>query len=339
MQPPSSVVERAHQRRVLPASPTIWAAARCPSPKPCASRWRIVSAPGSSGPVAMLAHPRTWGWLFNPVTLYYCFDPTGTGVEALVAEVTNTPWHERHAYVVGGPGTHHFDKALHVSPFFGMDLHYELSYRAPGQHLPLRISTVRDGSYRLRRRPAPRSKRGQPTGTQPARLLTSAHDDADIRSDLPPGVRPAACRRTRCGASALRAGSLCHRDGPRTQNTPGLHEAPRQKVPPCSSRPRTSHMAEPTAATRSFRPEGRHAPGADPGLLPAWDGRAASIVGRTLSSGTILVEDETGELRLGRAEPRVRVRVHDHEPTVRCYAGDRSDSARAMSMVGGTATT
>ena len=38
-----------------------------------------------------------------------------------MAEVTNTPWHERHAYVVGPPGEHHFAKALHVSPFIGMD--------------------------------------------------------------------------------------------------------------------------------------------------------------------------------------------------------------------------
>jgi uncharacterized protein len=94
----------------------------------------------------MLAHPRTWGWLFNPVTLYYCFGSTGTRVDALVAEVTNTPWHERHAYVVGQPGTHHFDKVLHVSPFFGMDMQYELSYHAPGQRLSLRISTVQEGS-------------------------------------------------------------------------------------------------------------------------------------------------------------------------------------------------
>ncbi len=120
-----------------------------------------------SGPVAMLAHPRTWGWLFNPVALYYCFDATGTRVEALVAEVTNTPWHERHAYVVGGPGTHNFDKALHVSPFFGMDLQYELSYSAPGPHLPVRISTVRAGScvfdavLHLERREASRRELGR----------------------------------------------------------------------------------------------------------------------------------------------------------------------------------
>ena len=38
-----------------------------------------VAAAGGSvrGPVAMLGHVRTWGWLFNPLTLYYCFDPSG----------------------------------------------------------------------------------------------------------------------------------------------------------------------------------------------------------------------------------------------------------------------
>ena len=120
-----------------------------------------------SGPIAMLAYPRTWGWLFNPVTLYYCFGATGTGVDALVAEVTNTPWHERHAYVVGQPGTHRFDKALHVSPFFGMDMQYELVYRAPGQRLSLRIRTIREGSVvfdavmHLERREASRRELGR----------------------------------------------------------------------------------------------------------------------------------------------------------------------------------
>lgn len=97
-----------------------------------------------SGPVAVLAHPRTFGWLFNPLALYYCFGATGADVEALVCEVTNTPWHERHLYAVGGPGTHRFDKAMHVSPFFPMDMAYELTYSAPGRHLALRIRLMQD---------------------------------------------------------------------------------------------------------------------------------------------------------------------------------------------------
>ena len=120
-----------------------------------------------SGPVAMLAHLRTWGWLFNPIALYYCFDPAASRVEALVAEVTNTPWHERHVYVVGEPGRHRFAKALHVSPFFDMDMDYELRYDAPGDHLSLSMQTVRggevlfDAGLRLERRAADRDALGR----------------------------------------------------------------------------------------------------------------------------------------------------------------------------------
>jgi DUF1365 family protein len=118
------------------------------------------------GRVAMLAHPRTWGWLFNPITLYYCFDEAGARVEALVAEVTNTPWHERHVYVVGGAGRHRFPKEMHVSPFFGMDMDYELTYGEPGDRLSLSMRAVRgndtlfDSGLRLERREADRRALG-----------------------------------------------------------------------------------------------------------------------------------------------------------------------------------
>ena len=83
------------------------------------------------GPVAMLGHVRTWGWLFNPLTLYYCFDPSGRNVEWAVLEVSNTPWHERCSYVVGPPGEHHFAKAMHVSPFLPAEGEYTLRYSGP----------------------------------------------------------------------------------------------------------------------------------------------------------------------------------------------------------------
>ena len=120
-----------------------------------------------SGPVAMLAHLRTWGWLFNPIALYYCFDQDAVRVEALVAEVTNTPWHERHVYVVGEPGRHRFAKELHVSPFFDMDMDYELAYREPGNRLSLSMRTVRgdemlfDAGLRLQRYEADRHALGR----------------------------------------------------------------------------------------------------------------------------------------------------------------------------------
>jgi DUF1365 family protein len=120
------------------------------------------------GPIRMLTHVRTWGWLFNPLTIYFCMDATEARVEALVLEVTNTPWHERHAYVLeGGEGTHIFRKELHVSPFFGMDQEYQLRVSAPGERIVVRLAAVEkgvavfDATLRLRRRDATRAAMGR----------------------------------------------------------------------------------------------------------------------------------------------------------------------------------
>ena len=55
--------------------------------------------PAAAGPVRVLTHPRTLGTCFNPVSFYYAFDEHGR-LDAVVAEVTNTPWRQRHAYVL-----------------------------------------------------------------------------------------------------------------------------------------------------------------------------------------------------------------------------------------------
>lgn len=92
------------------------------------------------GPVAVLTQPRTWGWLFNPITVYFCFAAGGRSLDAVVAEVTNTPWHERHTYVLDGdPGEHRFAKAMHVSPFLGMDHDYVMSWSVPGDRITIRL--------------------------------------------------------------------------------------------------------------------------------------------------------------------------------------------------------
>lgn len=94
-----------------------------------------------SGPITVLTHPRTWGWQFNPISCAYCFDGDDQ-IGALVAEVTNTPWHERTTYVVGAPGSHDVAKTMHVSPFLPMDLCYRLTYGAPGEQLSLTIDVT-----------------------------------------------------------------------------------------------------------------------------------------------------------------------------------------------------
>lgn len=121
-----------------------------------------------SGPIAMLGHLRTWGWLFNPVTFYFCFDPNDTEVDAVVAEVTSTPWHERHVYAFDGGNTEHrFAKAMHVSPFLGMDQHYVISWSTPGERISVRLGNRRgsdrlfDASLVLRRREPVRRELGR----------------------------------------------------------------------------------------------------------------------------------------------------------------------------------
>jgi DUF1365 family protein len=107
------------------------------------------------GPVTMLTHPRTIGHCFNPVSFYYCWTPDRERLQAVLVEVTNTPWGERHAYVLPAPLaggsvlSDHFDKALHVSPFMGMDQRYAVRLTPPGPTASVHIES-RDGGGALR---------------------------------------------------------------------------------------------------------------------------------------------------------------------------------------------
>jgi len=92
------------------------------------------------GPIRVLTHLRVLGHCFNPVSFYYCLSPGEERIQALVADVTNTPWGERHAYVVPG-GSGLFAKALHVSPFLAMDYTYACRAELPGRRLSVRIES------------------------------------------------------------------------------------------------------------------------------------------------------------------------------------------------------
>lgn len=118
------------------------------------------------GPIRMLTHLRYFGHVFNPVTFYYCFDPGDTRVETVVAEITNTPWGERYAYVLDrsakSSGTRtlrfRFRKAFHVSPFLDMDVDYDWIFAPPGERLGVHMDCQKsngkafDATLRLRRR-------------------------------------------------------------------------------------------------------------------------------------------------------------------------------------------
>jgi uncharacterized protein len=128
-----------------------------------AVRDRVACATGArpSGPIRVLTQLRSFGHCFNPVSFYYCFDESAESLEAVVAEVTNTPWGERHAYVLPAHGDRleaHFDKALHVSPFMGMDHGYLARATTPGATASVHVesrhggATVFDATLALRRR-------------------------------------------------------------------------------------------------------------------------------------------------------------------------------------------
>jgi len=97
------------------------------------------------GPIRLLTHLRTFGHCFNPVSFYYCFADDGERLETVVAEVTNTPWGERHAYVLRQNTSDGFDKQLHVSPFMGMDQSYTWRAPAPGKTLSVHIESSEQG--------------------------------------------------------------------------------------------------------------------------------------------------------------------------------------------------
>jgi DUF1365 family protein len=103
------------------------------------------------GPIRLLTHLRMFGHCFNPVSFYYCFARSGERVEAIVAEITNTPWNERHAYVLEageGPLRFRFGKAFHVSPFMPMGLAYDWKFSAPAERLAVHMRNL-DGGGRL----------------------------------------------------------------------------------------------------------------------------------------------------------------------------------------------
>lgn len=118
---------------------------------------RVAQATGTSpaGPIRMLTHLRYAGYVFNPVSFYYCYEADGVTLHSVVAEITNTPWKERHAYVLpvetavrqGHRLVWSFDKTFHVSPFLPLDRRYVWMLSAPGDSLYVHMD-VMSGEHR-----------------------------------------------------------------------------------------------------------------------------------------------------------------------------------------------
>jgi len=104
-----------------------------------------------TGPVRLLTHLACLGYRFNPVSFFYCYEPDGQRLAAIVAEITNTPWGERHPYTLDcradADGRHHFRfaKRFHVSPFMPMDLDYDWRFGEPGERLWVQMVNLQQG--------------------------------------------------------------------------------------------------------------------------------------------------------------------------------------------------
>jgi DUF1365 family protein len=114
--------------------------------------------------IRLLCFPRLLGWVFNPLSLWYCEAPDGRPV-AVIAEVRNT-FGERHCYLLRAPEAgqdwplrDHHPKDFHVSPFIDMDAWYDFRLSRPDERLRIVIREYRDDELMLvatqtgRRRP------------------------------------------------------------------------------------------------------------------------------------------------------------------------------------------
>ena len=102
-----------------------------------------------AGRIELLANPRTFGYQFNPIAVYYLYDGDDR-LEFVVADVTNMPWRESCAYVFRAGEDGRVDgqarKLMHVSPFLEMDYLYRLRTAAPDETLHLSVTNSRDGA-------------------------------------------------------------------------------------------------------------------------------------------------------------------------------------------------
>jgi DUF1365 family protein len=118
------------------------------------------------GPVRLLTHLTYFGFGFNPVSFYYCYDKDDADLEFIVAEVNNTPWGEQYCYVLDARENishnriHRYleNKRFHVSPFMQMDMKYDWRFSLPEESLSVHMENhqhdkkVFDATLNLKKR-------------------------------------------------------------------------------------------------------------------------------------------------------------------------------------------
>jgi uncharacterized protein len=123
----------------------------------------------NGGQILMLANARVLGYVFNPLTVYWCHRPDGA-LECVIAEVHNT-YHERHCYLLhtDEAGRATTPKEFYVSPFYPVDGGYRMTLPEPGQRLALTIVLDRGDGH-----PFVASVRGTRAQASTATLLSAA---------------------------------------------------------------------------------------------------------------------------------------------------------------------
>jgi DUF1365 family protein len=111
---------------------------------------RLLAQHGISagGAKRVLCYPRLFGFVFNPLSTWFCHDESGA-LAAIVYEVHNT-FGERHAYVLAvtasdGPIRQECAKEFYVSPFLSSDCSYRFHIRPPGADVLVAIDEKENG--------------------------------------------------------------------------------------------------------------------------------------------------------------------------------------------------
>ncbi|MCM8535015.1 MAG: DUF1365 domain-containing protein [Lentisphaeraceae bacterium] len=111
------------------------------------------------GKVFILTTLQYLGFCFNPVSFYYAYDFENR-LQAVAAEITNTPWDERFTYCLDlrNKHNHEFSKEFHVSPFMPMEIDYKWSFPAPSNNLAVHMQNFKqnelqfDATLKLKRK-------------------------------------------------------------------------------------------------------------------------------------------------------------------------------------------
>jgi uncharacterized protein len=107
--------------------------------------------------ILLACYPRLWGYVFNPLSVYYCYDPAGL-LQAILYEVKNT-FGDQHGYLLKAGDRQDCSKGFYVSPFIGMTGHYNFKLNDPSeellQHIQMsdEVGPLLVATYRAQRQP------------------------------------------------------------------------------------------------------------------------------------------------------------------------------------------